>query len=46
MKNVFLFVLLALLMMVAMFLFWTLNCVYGWVKWTKSTNKSYERING
>lgn len=23
-------------MMVAMFIFWTLNCIYGWYKWSKS----------
>lgn len=44
--SVIMFAMLGSWMMVAMFLFWTLNCIYGWVKWTKSTRKVYERING
>ena len=44
--SVIMFAMLGSWMMVAMFLFWTLNCVYGWIKWTRSTNKSYERIDG
>ena len=31
--------------MTAQFVFWTINCVYGYVKWTKSANKvSYEKL--
>lgn len=25
--------------MVAQYLFWTINCIYGWIKWTKFTTK-------
>lgn len=31
--------------MAAQFIFWTLNCVYGYIKWTKSAkHKAYENI--
>lgn len=34
--SVIMFIMVGNWMMVAMFIFWTLNCVYGWYKWTKS----------
>lgn len=43
--SVIMFVMLGSWMMVAMFAFWTLNCIYGWVKWTRSGSKDYERIS-
>lgn len=35
--SVYMFILLGNWVMVAMFIFWTLNCIYGWYKWSKST---------
>lgn len=34
--SVIMFITIGNWMMVTMFLFWTLNCIYGWYKWTKS----------
>lgn len=34
--SVIMFAVIGNWMMVAMFTFWTLNCIYGWYKWTKS----------
>jgi nicotinamide mononucleotide transporter len=34
--SVIMFIMVCNWMMVAMFIFWTLNCIYGWYKWTKS----------
>jgi len=34
--SVIMFILIGNWMMVAMFIFWTINCIYGWYKWTKS----------
>lgn len=34
--SVIMFILVGNWMMVAMFIFWTVNCIYGWYKWTKS----------
>lgn len=34
--SVIMFIAIGNWMMVAMFIFWTLNCIYGWYKWTKS----------
>ena len=42
--SVVMFVMLGSWMMVAMFAFWTLNCVYGWIKWTKSEHKDYIHV--
>lgn len=36
--SVIMFIMLGNWMMVAMFAFWTLNCIYGWYKWC-GTNK-------
>lgn len=36
--SVIMFAIIGNWMMVAMFVFWTLNCVYGWYKWNKSAN--------
>ena len=36
--STIMFVVLGNWMMVAMFIFWTINCIYGWYKWTKSAN--------
>ena len=34
--SVIMFIMVGNWMMVAMFAFWTINCIYGWYKWTKS----------
>lgn len=34
--SIIMFIMIGNWMMVAMFLFWTVNCIYGWYKWTKS----------
>ena len=34
--SVVMFITIGNWMMVAMFIFWTVNCIYGWYKWTKS----------
>lgn len=34
--SVIMFIMVGNWMMVAMFIFWTINCIYGWYKWTKS----------
>ena len=34
--SVIMFIMIGNWMMVAMFVFWTINCIYGWYKWTKS----------
>lgn len=34
--SVIMFILVGNWMMVTMFIFWTINCIYGWYKWTKS----------
>lgn len=34
--SVIMFIMIGNWMMVAMFIFWTLNCIYGWYKWSKS----------
>ena len=34
--SVIMFIMIGNWVMVAMFIFWTLNCLYGWYKWTKS----------
>ena len=34
--SVIMFIAIGNWMMVAMFIFWTINCIYGWYKWTKS----------
>lgn len=34
--SVIMFIMVGNWMMVAMFVFWTINCIYGWNKWTKS----------
>lgn len=34
--SVIMFVMIGNWVMVAMFIFWTLNCIYGWYKWTRS----------
>ena len=34
--SVIMFIAIGNWMMVAMFVFWNINCVYGWYKWTKS----------
>ena len=39
--SVIMFLMIGNWMMVVMFIFWTLNCVYGWYKWTKSV---YETV--
>lgn len=39
--SVIMFLMIGNWMMVVMFIFWTLNCVYGWYKWTKS---AYETV--
>lgn len=33
------------LIMTAQFIFWTLNCIYGFVNWTKLSNKKPEKKN-
>lgn len=34
--SVIMFIMIGNWMMVAMFIFWTMNCIYGWYKWSKS----------
>lgn len=34
--SVIMFIAIGNWVMVTMFIFWTLNCIYGWYKWTKS----------
>ena len=34
--SVILYIMIGSWVMVAMFVFWNLNCIYGWYKWTKS----------
>ena len=34
--SIIMFIAIGNWVMVAMFIFWTLNCIYGWYKWTKS----------
>jgi nicotinamide mononucleotide transporter len=34
--STIMFIMVGNWMMVAMFIFWTINCIYGWYKWTKS----------
>ena len=34
--SIIMFIMIGNWMMVAMFFFWTVNCIYGWYKWTKS----------
>lgn len=34
--SVIMFIMVGNWVMVAMFVFWTINCIYGWYKWTKS----------
>ena len=34
--SVIMFIAVGNWVMVAMFIFWTINCIYGWYKWTKS----------
>ena len=42
--SVIMFIMIGNWMMVAMFIFWTLNCVYGWYKWSKSVKyENWER---
>lgn len=36
--SLVMFITLGSWVMVAQYLFWTINCVYGWVKWTKNSN--------
>ena len=36
--SIIMFYLIGNWMMVAMFIFWTVNCIYGWYNWTKSAN--------
>lgn len=36
--SVIMYAILGNWMMITMFLFWTANCVYGWLKWNKSAN--------
>lgn len=33
--SVIMFIIIGNWMMVTMFIFWTINCIYGWYKWTK-----------
>ena len=42
--SVIMFIAIGNWVMVAMFVFWTLNCIYGWYKWTKM-NKEEATIN-
>lgn len=37
--SVIMYISLGNWLMVAMFGFWCFNCLYGWIKWTKSVNK-------
>ena len=34
--SVIMFIMIGDWMMIAMFIFWTINCIYGWRKWTKN----------
>lgn len=34
--SVIMYIMIGSWVMVAMFVFWNLNCIYGWYKWTKS----------
>ena len=34
--SVILYIMIGSWVMVAMFVFWNINCIYGWYKWTKS----------
>lgn len=36
--SIIMFIAIGNWMMVAMFIFWTINCIYGWYKWTKMAN--------
>ena len=36
--SIIMFYLIGNWMMVTMFVFWTVNCIYGWYNWTKSAN--------
>lgn len=40
-SSIILFIQLGSWVMVAQYLFWTINCIYGWYMWTKSTKKEY-----
>lgn len=43
--SAIMFLILKNWMMFAMFVFWTLNCIYGWFKWSNSVNyKKWEEI--
>ena len=35
--SVVMFIILGNWVMVAQYIFWTINCIYGWVKWSKSS---------
>lgn len=37
-SSVIMFVIIGNWVMVAQYVFWTINCVYGWIKWSKSAN--------
>lgn len=37
--SVIMFLMIGNWMMVVMFIFWTINCIYGWYKWTKSAHE-------
>lgn len=37
-SSVIMFVIIGNWVMVAQYIFWTINCVYGWIKWSKSAN--------
>lgn len=38
--SVIMFILIGNWMMVAQYLFWTINCVYGWIEWTKHSTEN------
>ena len=42
--SLIMFIVLGNWIMVAQYLFWTINCIYGWLKWTKSYDINLERV--
>lgn len=41
--SIIMFIIIGNWVMVAQYIFWTINCIYGWVKWSNETNKSRSR---
>ena len=44
--STIMFIMIGNWVMVAMFIFWTLNCIYGWYKWSKSAKyEDWQKIS-